>query len=297
VGQYELAERVYRVAPDLNQNKRSGYFNSMAAWHSSRTFEDSNTIRRKNSAVATVYGADSLEMAGRYYYLGLVFEQQGTRVDELQAINWHRQAFSIYKKHHSITKCVDTLTQMAIYEDGFNKPEFERLIAQAASLAPQLDEEPNESTSAILPYFAQRKGNILQAKLLEKAIERHKSLSEPIPLWVMPAITLLALFGSRLGCSLTKALCLRTLTARAHQSYFRTSIPYAQFKLLTELTTLNLIGRNLQVANEHSLSMLALAEGTHSNYSTTDEKPTCLQNSVVIETFRIFFAVAIVWLF
>lgn len=75
VGQFELAERIYRSAPDLNHNKASGRYSSMAAWHSSSTHETPNTLRMKNAAVATVYGSQSREMAGRYFYLGLTCEQ------------------------------------------------------------------------------------------------------------------------------------------------------------------------------------------------------------------------------
>ena len=295
VGQYELAERVYRLAPDLDHNKTSERYNSMAAWHSSSTCEDPGIVQRKNAAVAAVYGSQSREMAGRFFYLGLTCENKGTRTGELEAIYWHKKAYSVYKHNHAITKCVDALTQIALFQDGFNKPEFKRTIAQAARLVPQLDEEPYVSTPILLPYFAQRDGDDKQAKLFEKALEKRRSIQES-PLWALTAIVLLALFGSRFGGSLVKALVLKTLTTRMQQTYQRATNPHAQFKLLNELLTLNLIRRNLQVANEQSVSMLAIAEGLRSRYSVSEESLTSIQQSLGIELFRTLFAIAI-WTF
>ncbi len=122
VGQYELAERIYRSAPDLNHNKASGRYSSMAAWHSSSTHEDPNTLRMKNAAIAAVYGSQSRQMAGRYFYLGLTCEQ-GRENRDPEAIYWHNKALSVYQQNHAITKCVDALAQMAILQDESNKQE------------------------------------------------------------------------------------------------------------------------------------------------------------------------------
>jgi hypothetical protein len=294
VNQYELAERVYRLAPDLDHNRNSGRYNSMAAWHSSSTCEDPDTVQRKNAAVAAVYGSQSREMAGRFFYLGLTCENKGTRTGELEAIYWHKKAYLLYQHNHAITKCVDALTQIAIFQDGFNKPEFKRTIAQAARLVPQLDEEPFVSTPMLLPYYSKRDGDDEQAKLFKRGLEKRRSMPES-PLWALTAIVLLALFGSRFGGSLVKALVLKTLTTRMQQTYQRATNSHAQFELLNELVTLNLLRRNLQGANEQSVSMLAIAEGRQSS-SMSEESLTSIQKSLGIELFRTLFAVAI-WTF
>ena len=296
VNQYELAERVYRVAPDLNHNKTSGRYNSMAVWHSSSTSEDSETVQGKNAAVAAVYGSESREMAGRFFYLGLTCENKGTRTGELEAIYWHKKAYLLYQHNHAITKCVDALTQIAVFQDGFNKPEFKRTITQAARLMPHLDEEPFASTLTLLPYYAKRDGDDKQAKLFENALEKRRSIPQESPLLALTAIVLFALFSSRSGCSLVKALVLNTLTTRRQQTYQRATNSHAQFKLLNELVTLNLLRRNLQIANEQSVSMLAIAEGRQSSYSVSEESLTSSQKSLGIELFRTLFAVAI-WTF
>lgn len=294
--QYELAERVYRLAPDLSQNKSSGRYSSMSVWHSSFTHEDPDTISLKNAAVATVYGPKSREMAKRFFYLGLTFENQGSRAAELEAIYWHHKAYSVYKHNHAITKCIDALTQIAIFQDGYDTPEFKRLMRQAAQLTPQLDEEPFASTVSILPYFARRNGDNQQALLFEQAFEKHKNIPQETDPSVRIIVVLFALFSSRLGSSLAKALTLRAMAICAQKNYQNASNLDARCKSLDQLVTLNLIRQNVQLADEQSALLLASAEGRPSTCLVREESLASVHKCIGIELFRIFFAI-ILWTF
>lgn len=204
VGQYELAERIYRSAPDLNENKASGRYSSMAAWHSSSTHEHPNILRMKNAAVAAVYSSQSRQMAGRYFYLGLTCEQ-GRENRDPEAIYWHNKALSLYQQNHAITKCMDALAQMAILQDVSNKQQSKRLIAQAARLAPSIDEEPYVCTP-IIQYLAQRNGDKEQSELFRRSFEKPPTSAESKPLWPIVSLTLFAIFGSGFGCLLANDL-------------------------------------------------------------------------------------------
>lgn len=166
VGQYELAERIYQSAPDLNHNKASGRYSSMATWHSSSRREEPETLRMKNAAVAAVYGTQSLQMANRYFYLGLTCGN-GPENHKPEAIYWYNKALSLYQQTHSTTKCVDAIAQMAILQDESNNQESKRLLDQATLLLPSMDEEPFVCTP-IIEILAQRNGDEKQAELFRQ---------------------------------------------------------------------------------------------------------------------------------
>jgi len=261
-GQYELAERIYESAPDLNDNKQSGRYSSMATWHSSATNEDINTIRLKNAAVATVYGSQSLQMAGRYFYLGLTCSQ-GPIDRDSESISWHNKALSLYQKHNANTKCVDTLAQMAILQYDSNKQESKRLIAQAVDLIPLLDEEPFICTS-IIRYLAERNGDKDQAKILRQSFAKHHPVSADRPIWAFALLTLLSIFSSGVGCLLAKEKALVLLTQSAARDCRKATDSETLTHALTELITLNTIRPYANTAEHQSSLLLALADGHRS---------------------------------
>ncbi len=295
VGQYELAEHIYRSAPDLNHNKASGRYSSMAAWHSSTTHEAPNTLRMKNAAVAAVYGCQSPQMAGRYFYLGLTCGQGRVNRDS-EAIYWHNKALSLYQQNQAITKCVDALAQMAILQDESNKQESKRLLAEAARLLPSIDEEPFVCTP-IIQYLAQRNGDKEQSELFRRSFEKHQTSAESTPLWALASLTLFAIFGSGVGCSLAKELSVATLTMRTARDCSKATNLQVLMESLNELTTLNLIRGNSQAAEHNSLLLLALAEGHRSLTVARKEIATVVETRLSpprrCELLRVFLALAI----
>lgn len=261
-GQYELAELIYKSAPDLNDNKQSGRYSSMATWHTSATNEDANTIRMKNAAVATVYGSQSLQMAGRYFFLGLTC-QQGPVDRDSEAISWHNKALSLYQKNHATTKCVDVLAQMAILQDDNKKQESKRLIAQAVALTPLLDEEPFVCTS-IIQYLAERNGDKEQAKILRRGFAKHNPVTEDRPIWAFALLTLLSISSSGVGCLLAKEKALVILAQSAARDCRKAADSEALMNALNELITLNTIRRCENTAELQSLLLLAVADGHRS---------------------------------
>ncbi|MBX9948181.1 MAG: hypothetical protein K2Y39_03360 [Candidatus Obscuribacterales bacterium] len=297
VGQYELAERIYRSAPDLNENKASGRYSSMAAWHSSSTHEDPDTVRMKNAAVAAVYGSQSRQMAGRYFYLGLTCEQ-GRENRDPEAIYWHNKALSLYQQNHAITKSMDAIAQMAILQDESNKQESKRLIAEAARLAPSMDEEPYVCTP-IIQYLAQRNGDKEQSELFRRCFEKHPTSAESKPLWPVVSLTLFAIFGSGFGCFLAKEQAVSMLSKRRARDCSTDSNLHALMESLNELTTLNLIQRNLLAAEHNSLLLLALAKGHRKLTVARQEIAAVIETRLSLarrcELLRVFLALAIAW--
>ena len=261
-GQYELAEHIYKSAPDLNDNKRSGRYSSMATWHSSATNEDANTIRLKNAAVATVYGSQSLQMASRYFYLGLTCSQ-GPIDRDSESISWHNKALSLFQENHASTKCVDTLAQMAILQDDSNKQESKQLIAQAVDLIPLLDEEPFICTS-IIQYLAERNGDKDQAKILRRGFAKQNPVAEVRPIWSLALLTLFSILSSGVGCLLAKERTLVRLTQRAARDCRKATDSEALTNALNEFITLNSIRRYANTAEHQSSLLLAVADGHRS---------------------------------
>lgn len=299
VGQYELAERIYRSAPDFNQNKVSGRYSTMAAWHSSSTHEAPETLRMKNAAVAAVYGSQSRQMADRYFYLGLTCGQ-GRENRDPEAIYWHNKALSVYQQNHAITKCVDALAQMAILQDESNKQESKRLIAEAARLVPSIDEEPFVCTP-IIRYLAERNGDKEQSELFRKSFEKHQTSAESTPLWALASITLFAIFGSGVGCSLAREQAVATLAKRTARDCSKATNLQALMESLHQLTTLNLIRGNSQAAEHNSLLLLTLAEGHRSLTVAQKEIATVIETRLPparrCELLRALLALAIGWSF
>ncbi|PZM77765.1 MAG: hypothetical protein DKT66_26155 [Candidatus Melainabacteria bacterium] len=299
VGQYELAERIYRSAPDLNHNKASGRYSSMAAWHSSSTREDPNTLRMKNAAVAAVYGSQSRQMAGRYFYLGLTCEQ-GRENRDPEAIYWHNKALLLYQQNHAVTKCVDALAQMAILQDESNKQESKRLLAQAARLMPSIDEEPFVCTP-IIQYLAQRNGDKEQSELFRRSFEKHRTPAESTPWWPDVSLTLFAIFGSSVGSLLAKEQAVAALTGRTARNCSKVTNVQALIELLTQLITLNLIRGNSEAAEHNSLLLLALAEGHRSLIAARQGIASAIATRLApvcrFELLRVLLALAIAWSF
>jgi hypothetical protein len=298
VGQYELAERIYKCAPDLNHNKRSGRYSSMATWHSSSTHEDPGILRMKNAAVAAVYGSESRQMAGRYFYLGLTCAQ-GPENSDSEAIYWHGKALTLYQQNRAITKSVDALAQMAILQDECNKQESKRLLAEAARLTPSVDEEPFVSTS-IISYLALRNGDREQSELFRQTLEKHPTSSENAPSWALASVTLFAIFVSGVVCPLAKGQAVATLTKRTARDCSTATSHQAFMDALNELITLNLVQRNSQAANHNSLLLLALTEGHRTFTVLQTEIVTGIETRQVLgrlELLRVLLALTIVWSF
>lgn len=258
-GQYEFAERVYRCAPDLDHKKVSGRCSTMATWHSSSFYEDPGMVELKNAAVAKVYGSESREMAGRYFFLGLTFGR-GPEDHDQEAIYWHTKAFSLYERNHAVTKSVDTLAQLAVLQHSSNKSETRRLTAQAVRLVPSLDETPYFCTS-IIQFLARQNGDAGQAELFRRGFEKFKPASDDEPSWVIGVLLLLGIFGSGVGRTLAKEMAINRLAALESQKCSKAGSQVAVLESLQKRVTLKLIGNNLREAEILSLSLLSMAAG------------------------------------
>lgn len=295
LGQYELAERIYRLAPDLNHNKASGRLSSMATWHSSSKREEPISLQMKNTAVATVYGSQSLQMANRYFYLGLTCGHAENNSTP-EAIYWHNQALGLYRKNNAITKSIDAIAQMAILQDESNKQESQRLLAQAASLVPFKDEAPFVCTP-ILEHLAARNGDMQKAELFRRTFEKHQTYSENKTFWEALGVVFFAISSSGVGCLLAKQQTLARLIKRKVLDCSMASNPTDMTYSLNQLTTLNLIQKNSRAAERNSLLLLALTEGQKSPTSvqqeiaTTDE--SCISEASKFESIRLALALAI----
>lgn len=301
IGQYELAERIYLCSPDLNQNKASGRYNSIASWHrSSNTHEDPVTMWRKNDAVAKVYGSESLEMAGRFFYIGLTCES-GMVNRDAEAIYWHSKAFKLYEKNHCVTKCVDALAQMAIMQNETNKPECKRLLLKAASLMPSLDEAPFVCTN-IIEYLAKSNGDDAQAVMFHRAFKNSPEEAQHTTPFSSPFapefyILALAIFGSGLGCSIGKWQAIQFLTLEYSQRCKEErSDSHIFLNSLDEIITLNLIQHNQEIAEQNSRLLLSVAEGNQANsfHLAACDNAALFRNSALrFELMRGLFAVAL----
>lgn len=299
-GNYELAERIYRVAPDLSHNKADGRYSSMAAWHSSQAHEDPAMLRKKNAAVSMVYGAQSREMGCRYFYLGLTCIH-GAVDRDAEVIYWQTKALAVHEHNRSVTKCIDVLAQMAIYQS--DKQETKRLLAHAARLAPSMEEAPYVCTD-ILQWLAKRNGDREQAELFRRSFARKLPVDQSTLQWQLVSwvlLVFLAICSSGLGCSFAKRQALGYMTRNADEDCAAAVDSNEQQNVLSRIITLNLIGRNLYAAQQNSLRLLTIAESHQAIVPwISDSNPVTPEYSSSIvrhELFKVLFAVAVVWWF
>ncbi len=253
-GDLELAERIYQRSP--HQRK----FSSLAVWKSLDKREDEVTIRKRNRAVAIVYGMQSHQMADRFLRLGLLCEEFSNDL----AYQWLNKSLAIYQSHHATSKSIDTLCQMAIIRstEG-DKIETKRLLDEAAVLFPQKDEPLRYCSSNLLSALAKDQDNIEQAQLFGviETIPEPADCGLNLDFWTAQTLLLLlAAFVSGSGFLLCKELVLSIVGTVLERRFRSSSDVQSTMNWLNKLVTLNLYKRNNEVASVQSEQLVALAE-------------------------------------
>lgn len=287
--QYELAERVYRLAPDLDHKKTEDRYSTMASWHSSYTHEDPVTTNLKNAAVAKVYGSQSREMAGRYFYLGLAWSQ-GSDYNDEKTLYWQNKALELYKQEHAATKCMDVLEQLASYaEDIQIRKEY---LNEAAKYASLMDEKPYVTTH-ILEYLASEVHDEKLVQIFRRNLSKYDRKSESDPLWTYGSVILFALFGSGFGCLLAKEQTLKNMINSANKNLSDAGKTDFLLSALDTVTKLKLIQLDLQAADRSSTTMLKVAESGHPSFNfSIQEEPNVERNLAIFKHEFVRLAVA-----
>jgi len=130
LGNYELAERFYSMNPDRN---RFQLRSSMAVWHDYYNVESVSVRNARNSAIAHVYGKDSVEMASRYYFIGCNLEEGSKKKDPLEAADWYWKAYNLYHLHGVHNRCVHCLIEVAFVCSEYKQIEKEHNCLRQAS--------------------------------------------------------------------------------------------------------------------------------------------------------------------
>ncbi len=133
LGGHELAERIY----SLQRLREPGL--NLAIWLNRA--EPEATRLARNAAVAKVYGPESLEMARRYYAVGLTLEPKNTdQLSTYEAYPWFEKSLPIFYRHHADRRCIDALSQMAIIQSAKeHKDEARSLVVEASRLLSSSD--------------------------------------------------------------------------------------------------------------------------------------------------------------
>jgi hypothetical protein len=109
-GQHELAERLFAVC--------SGSGKSVATWQTAFRREKQYTRQLRNTAVAEVYGEQSLQMAERFYFVAINLEMTAGRNQPYpsEALDWLNRSLKIFREHVDSAGVAKTQEQIALVE-------------------------------------------------------------------------------------------------------------------------------------------------------------------------------------
>jgi len=137
--QYELAEKIYQRV------SYKGIYSTLATWQTRSKKEDPQREAPRNTAIANVYGNNSLQMAERYFFVASsrMGHDDSDLYDKI-AYSWFEKAEKIYEENHAPSGEIDCLSQMVFIKDSPNDLAACALIKKAAALTDNVGEVTDE---------------------------------------------------------------------------------------------------------------------------------------------------------
>lgn len=158
IGQFELSERLYRLGPRID-----GY-STFGVWHTTFLREPESVAHARSQAVKHVFGANSIEMADRYYYVGLSkFHAEEDAYPDLQ------QSEKLYELNGCKSRQIAAIGQMALQKFERNDHEAVRtLVGRAADIVvDKTGQSGAPMDPGYLPWYAYKLGDLKLAAKLE----------------------------------------------------------------------------------------------------------------------------------
>ncbi|HMO19835.1 MAG TPA: hypothetical protein PKC98_02580, partial [Candidatus Melainabacteria bacterium] len=255
VGLHELAETVYKYAPEKNMvlSRCSAPYETIATWKTACKTEVPEETERRNQAVAAVYGPESVQMACRYNYVGRTL---GYVDRDSEALPYHRMALFLFEQNGCTEATIRPLFHLTIDPDDISAQlYFWTAIRRLQNLDDMHVDEYDLSGLASTAKWLQRQDLVDELSERSNRVRdkqdfvRHRKLNAfgklDQALYPLIAIYISLLFG--------RALILRRLE--------REWIKEDSLDSLNKLTVLALYRGRLDVADAYSERLFTKANG------------------------------------
>lgn len=255
VGLHEQAEAVYKYAPEkaMLLSTSSAPYQTLATWKTVCKLEAPEESKRRNQAVAAVYGPESVQMACRYNYVGRTL---GFADRDNEALPYHRKALFLFEQNGCTEATIRPLNNLTLDPDDISAQlYFWTAVERLQNLDDMHVDEYDLSGLASTANWLQRQDLVNELRERSNRVRdkqdfvRHRKLNAFGKLH-QALYPLIAIYISLL---LGRALILRRLE--------RDWIKEDSIETLNKLTVLALYRGRLDVADAYSERLVTKANG------------------------------------